>query len=514
LHQEISVLRLPYKTFLTPFLMVGLVWAQSQAGKRESIDAIRSALQSGRAADALRLAREAIAALSDDPRLDTLEAIAYLQLHQETSALAEFQKALNLSPNYLPALEGAAQLEYKAGNANAAIPLLDRILQAKPDEQTALAMRGMFAARQNDCARAVEDFSKSMVTIGSQPAALAQCGVCLAKLNRLADAATVFGQLAAVQPADPRAKYALASVKVMAHRYQDAIEILEPLISGSVLDPRALEIAASAYEGLGDTPRAVKTLRHAILLQPRDASLYVDFADLCFTHKSFQVGIDMIDAGLSQLPNAAPLYLARGVLHVQLGNFDRADSDFARAEFLDPKQAGAFVAGALALYQEDRFDEAMAAAESQLRSHPEDAFLLYLKAEILARTNDNPGTSRFREALSAANRAVQFRPDLVIARDLLSRLLLESGQTDAAIEQTRLALKYDPSDEVAMYRLIRALRAKGSGSQSKEVARVMSQLAAAQESARKREAQESRYRLVEETGPSEDSTAQRDRTLR
>jgi hypothetical protein len=66
-----------------------------------------------------------------------------------------------------------------------------------------------------------------------------------------------------------------------------------------------------------DTPGAVALLRRAVLLDPRNVNLYLDFAALSFAHQSFQVGIDMIGAGLMQIPSG-PLYLTRGVLYVQL----------------------------------------------------------------------------------------------------------------------------------------------------------------------------------------------------
>jgi hypothetical protein len=53
-------------------------------------------------------------------------------------------------------------------------------------------------------------------------------------------------------------------------------------------------VASSAYERMGNTPRAVETLRQAIVSDPTRNILYLHFADLCFAHSSFQVGIDML----------------------------------------------------------------------------------------------------------------------------------------------------------------------------------------------------------------------------
>ena len=71
-------------------------------------------------------------------------------------------------------------------------------------------------------------------------------------------------------------------------------------------------------------------------MNPSAVKNYVLFATFAFNHGSFQVGIDMIDAGLKVLPGAAPLYLSRGVLRVQLSQIDGALDDFEQAHRLDP----------------------------------------------------------------------------------------------------------------------------------------------------------------------------------
>src|ERR1700684_4551558 len=105
---------------------------------------------------------------------------------------------------------------------------------------------------------------------------------------------------------------------------QEALSTLQRMLRGNDPDAETLELAATAYEDSKDTPQAVTALRQAILLDPRNLNLYVDFANISSAHDSFQVGIDVVSDGIGQLPKAAPLYLARGVLYVQLGQYDKA----------------------------------------------------------------------------------------------------------------------------------------------------------------------------------------------
>ena len=259
---------------------------------------------------ALELAKQALNTAPGDVQILTLEALAWKGLGQDQNALTAFQHALRIAPNYLAALEGAAQIEYAAGS-DAAIPLLDRLLKLRPDEPTAHAMRAVMAWKQRDCPTAVAHFERSRSVMASQPDALREYGICLVRLNQPEAAAAVFQQIVSTNPEDRPARYSLSSVEMMAQRYKDALDTLRPLLAAST-DAEALALASTAYEALGDTPQAVAALRQAIVIAPRNVAYYLDFANLSFAHKSYDAGIQMVNAGLKLSPESPQLHLARG----------------------------------------------------------------------------------------------------------------------------------------------------------------------------------------------------------
>src|SRR5207248_1932435 len=140
---------------------------------------------------------------------------------------------------------------------------------------------------------------------------------CLVRLKQFDKAAAVFQRALALDPEDRRERQVLASLQLMAHKPQNAITTLDPLLSANTADAGALELASAAYEDLHDTEKAVDTLRQAILLDPRNVNLYLDFAAISSAHQSFQVGINVVNDGIALQPKSAPLYFARGVLYVQ-----------------------------------------------------------------------------------------------------------------------------------------------------------------------------------------------------
>ena len=283
-----SRLLLPAAIFLASILAA----SAQVSSTAEAEQSIESALRVRDFSRAYELSRSALAQSPKNPKLLSLEAYALMGLGRRSEALHAYNAALSVSPDYLPALEGAAQLEYNAGNKRAAI-LLERILKLRPEQPTAHAMLAVTDYRQHDCASAVRHFEAAKQVISSQPVALVQYGSCLMDQDQPQAAIPVFQQLVALQPDDPRARYNLAVVQLAAKLPKDAIATLEPLLTASQPHPDVLDLASSAYEEAGDTPNAVKLLRQAIVLDPKKVRYYVDFATISFTHQSFQVGVDM-----------------------------------------------------------------------------------------------------------------------------------------------------------------------------------------------------------------------------
>jgi tetratricopeptide (TPR) repeat protein len=216
------------------------------------------------------------------------------------------------------------------------------------------------------------------------------------------------------------ARYRLASAQMIAQRPKDAIATLQPLIEKSTTDVEVLELAAAAFEADGNTPDAVRTLRQAIVDAPHNVDLYVDFANLCLDHQSYQVGVDMMAAGLDAEPQSAPLYAARGILYVQLAQYDRAEADFDKADALDPNQSFASAAEGLAALQQNDPDHSLATVRAKLTRKPNDPFLLYSQAELLAQRGPEPDSADFRQAVKSVERAIAL---------LLGNSPRSSGQT-------------------------------------------------------------------------------------
>jgi len=459
-------------------------------------ESIAVALRSNEYAKALEMLRPALQASPGDEQLWAMQGAAYEGLKNTEDALASYQRALKISPDYLPALHGAAQIEFDKSSAEA-IPLLQRLLKLRPQDEIGQGMLAVLEYQQGHCPEAVAHFEKTGSLFDTKPGALHAYATCLVRLHQPDQAVPLLARVLAQDPSDERERRLLAALQLMSHQPHDALATLAPLLSGAT-DADALELASAAYEDAHQTDQAVDALRQAIVVDPDNVQLYVDFAAMASAHQSFQVGINVVNDGIELHPNAANLFFARGVLRVQLAQYDLAQSDFETAYRLDPNQSLSSAALGLAAVQQNDLDRAAADVEQKLQRRPNDPILLYLQADILVQKGADPESPDFQKAMRSAQSAVKLRPELGPAHAVLAKLYLQAGSYPQAVTECHKALEIDPNDQSSVYHLIQALRKSG---QSTEIPDLLKRLAQLRQEATEKEREQYRYRLVEDSTP-------------
>ena len=232
-------------------------------------------------------------------------------------------------------------------------------------------------------------------------------GRCLATEGRYEEAIPIFDQALSLDLTKQGTRYNLALCQWNAGRNTEALATLQPLLEANQNNDRALELAAGVSESLGDTQNAIDLLRKAILANPKSPGPYLQFADLTYEHGSPKVGVDFLNAGITQLPHEARLYLVRGVLLCRLGEFTRASDDFQAANRIDPGLSYVDVAKGIVESQVHKPVEALAQFRAAAKEHPNEALTQYLLAEAVSQ-QEKPAVA---EEIAAASRAVRWIPN-------------------------------------------------------------------------------------------------------
>ena len=480
--------------FLKPVVCFFFVAVGACAGQaNDSIAQIKSLLRNGNAAEADHRCDLALRRFPRNAALWTLKGLASDSLHKTGRALKAYYSALAIDREYLPALEGAAQDEFRM-RSQKAVPLLERAEKVRPTDSTIQAMLGTLAYLRHDCRKAVVYFERIPAVPEWSIGTLQEYGTCLGRLEDWTRATAVLSSALGGEPSNDELRYNLAVAEFQTGQFSSVIETLNPLLTRDPPDPESLGLAAEACESLFDTPRAVDLLKKGIAAYPENPEFYVAFANLSLTHSSFQVGVDVVNAGIARLPREASLHFARGILFLEMGEYEKSEKDFDLVEAFDPETPVGPAAGALAKLELHQFKEAERMARAQLANRADDAYLNYVLAEAIRSQGASPDSGEFREALASAEKAVKLQPNLASARLVLSRLYMQSGNFDKAAAQAQEAARLAPDNVPIMYNLILATNRTGRAEQIPQLVKRLNEL---KEGSSRRNHQLRQYTLAE-----------------
>ena len=449
----------PYHEWMLNLLAAGVfaIVMPATAGQANAGADAYALLQQNRFSEAEAMLQPLLRRSPESCSLRTMLGIAQQGENRIDEAYATFYRAAKQCPQSLPALEGAAQIAYAQQKPEASA-LLQRILALRPEDATTHAMLAATEARTGDCRGAVANYREAGPQLDQNVSALRQYAGCLLATDDKPQAVSTLGKVVALDDAAD-ARILLARLLQDMGNHADALTTLQPLTDANSQNFDALLLAAQIYESQNETPQAVTLTRQAIQAAPKNVDGYIFFAALSITHGSYQVGVDLVNVGLSELPGNARLLLARGVLEVQLSKLDAALVDFESAHRADPKLS--FVDDAMGALFSQKHDnaDALTVFAAKVKEDPKDPLLQYLYAEALSEDGSSGANGEQTEtAIKAAKRAIESEPSYTPARDLLCVLLMRHGDLQEVVATAEEATRREPYDESALYQEVIAER--------------------------------------------------------
>lgn len=438
---------------LANLLGISIAWPQ---------ESWTDAFRARRFADAVAISESQLKRAPRDATLWTERALALEGLGRDAESLESFQRALELRPTFIPALEGSAEVAYKTHDRQAQ-SFISKLLETDPRNTTAHAMAGVLAFERHDCNTATQDFEQAGPELAKNQQAYSFFGACLLELNDAHKAVLIFTTLLKQFPESANVRYNLGYAHLLNGNPGDAVETLRPLTIGERPDASALNLMASAEAADGHLAAALDDLRTAAQLKPDAEENYLDFATLCLEHDSFDLAEEIVNIGLQNIPVSARLYSMRGIINAQKSKFDESASDFEQANRLSPQKLYGSV-GLSVLYAESKHpEESERILRNKLQTAPNDATLNYLLADVLVNQPSGANDHDLAQAKAALLRSVAAKPDFSNAHALLGKVYRRTRESAKAIEQLKLALSHDPQNRVALNQMISLLRAVGKG---------------------------------------------------
>ena len=432
-----------------------------------------------------------LAATPRDLKALNLYGIALTGAGRRDAANARFREALALDPAFSPALKNLGVNEYDAGRYADARAHFTQALKLAPADEVVHLYLGELDYRAKKTATALAHYEKTGTRFAQNPVWTAHYGAALIAAGRTKDALAVLGRIPASDPAalfDAGVVLGQAGAHVEAARffgaarksYKDpyaagfnqalmlvdagddagAVRVAQELITEGKAPAELYNLASRALVRLGRIDEAYDALRQATRLEPKAPENYVDLATICVEHDNFDLGLEIVDIGLGELPQSWVLRLQRGVLLAMKGLMTDAEKEFETARRLAPVQAVPYAALGMVWIQGGQTEKAVEVLRAELPRR-KDHVVPYIFAVALLRSGVEATSPAAAEAVAALRASIRANPSFAPAHAELGRLLLKRDELDGAISELEKATTLDPASTPALYALSQAYRKKG-----------------------------------------------------
>jgi len=286
--------------------------------------------------DELSLWNDAVAKAPHRPRCHASLGNALMRLGRTEEALARYEEAVRLMPDYHPAILNIANHLSKIGRLEEANRRYREVLRIDPT----------FAPAHNNWA------------------------VNLVKEGRLEEAIDHYRAAIQARPAYFDAYYNLSRVLAMLNRPDEAIEAVRQAVR---LNPESVDARARLARllvGHGSTEEAIEHYRAALELRPEDASIRLDLGNCLIDRGEFTEAVRVILRSLELNPHNPEAHNSVGTALLGVGDVTAAIEHFQTAIRMDPKSVNARVNLGLAHEAAGRRTEALAQYREALRIQP------------------------------------------------------------------------------------------------------------------------------------------------
>jgi tetratricopeptide (TPR) repeat protein len=306
-------------------------------------------------------------------------------------------------------------------------------------------------------------------------ASLFEAGVALGRAKAYPEAARFFAAARKSYEDPAAAGYNQTLMLVEAGDTEAAIKVFRDLAAEGRASAELWNLASRAYLKAGQVQEAYDALRQATRLEPKSPENYIDLASICLEHDNFDLGLEIVDIGLGQLPDSWQLHVQRGVLLAMKARLAEAEAAFEAARKLAPAQPVPYAALGMVWMQSGQTEKAVEVLRAE-RPQSRDHVVPYIFAVALLRSGVEAASPAATEAVEALRASIKAKPDFAPARAELGRLLLKRDDVDAAVAELERAAALDPSATAALYALSQAYRRKGDREKAQELLARVSRL--------------------------------------
>ena len=360
---------------------------------------------------------------------------------QVDKAIAQYQKALEIKPNYANAHNNLGVALTDRKQVDSAIAHYQRSLEIRPDYAEAHNNLGLALAGRRQVDEAIAHYQKALEIRPDYAVAHNNLAVALAGRGQVDEAITHFQKVLEIKPDYADAYNNLGVVLAGRGQVDEAIAHFQKVLEIKPDYADAYNNLAVALAGRGQVDESIAQYQKALEIKPDYADAHFNLASALAGHGQFDSAITHFQKALDVRPDYAEAHYNLGVVLAGRGQIDEAIAHFQKALEVRPDFAQSRRNLSVVLSAREEILKSLAQRREAIRLQPNNAVLLNDTAWMLA-TNPNPSVRNGAEAAELAQRALKLAGDNEpVILGTLAAAYAEAGRFPEAVRTGEQAVR-------------------------------------------------------------------------
>ena len=333
-----------------------------------------------------------------------------IQLQRYEEALATYEKAIDIKPDYPQALYGQGKALFQLKKYQESLIAYDQAIQIQPNYLEAWTNRGFV----------------------------------LVRLKRYSEAIATVDKALQLKNDDPKIWQLKGDIFIKNNQYNDAVKAYEQGINFQADNPELWYKKGTALQNLKQYEEAITTYKKTVELKPDHELAWYNLGNCLVNLNRYEFALQAYDQAVQYNQNNSAAWLSRSNILMTLRRYPEAIDSFTQVIKTNPQQYQAWYNRGWALHQVKRYGEAIESYQKAINLKGNDYLVWY----NLGNTQYN--LQKYQEAIASYNKAIRYKPNHYESWYSKGNAWLNLQQYQQAIASYDKAIEYKPDYQQAI----------------------------------------------------------------
>ncbi|MCC3438157.1 serine/threonine-protein kinase [Microcoleus sp. PH2017_05_CCC_O_A] len=355
--------------------------------------------------------------------------ITLYNLSKFEEALAAYERAITLRPDYAEVWQEKAKTLYELKKYKESQSAYDKAIELKPEYLEAWTGRGYALDKLEQSKEAIASFDNALKIQPDYPAAWEGRGDALLDSQRYEEAIASYEKAVHFQPNLYLAWYNRGQAHQNLKQYDRAVESYQKAVEIKFDNSDAWYNLGNVFLELNKNQEAFEAYEKAVRFQPNFYQAWYSKGIALLKMRRHEEAVEAYEKAVKLKPDYHQAWYNLGWSYHELRKYESAIECYSKALDLNPKESQGWYNRGNAQYNLKRYEDAIASYNEAVYVKPDYSEAWYSRGNALV------AVKRFGDAIASYDKAIRYKPDYGAAVEAKKRAESQLGNNPQQLQR-------------------------------------------------------------------------------